>query len=530
MRLTMKPGAPLPPPPGIARAPPQPPAKLSGEAARPLPPPPPSSVNVRPGVPAPPPGLQGGLKPKSTTSQSLTSSASSGQEKRLAEQLAKIRSEIRGYETKHRSNQYQIAKLQKVQQDAKLRAIKQAKEESEAKKSERQALELRLKDLEDENGSIHESLSDLEEKTKEINALSAHVRSRNLDRQKDLIEMRSKLGTLRHIRREAIAKMTADFDKKRNSLAVAHKKVRATPWMKELPSVVEMEDKHRELIVNAVKVLKLMSSRDDESDPIDGDYGVSRLPSDPDDGVTARSFETELFLVENKYVEPQTSHPDQYKGIDQIFTMACGSKESSNKVPVIDLVLAINDLASEVDSLWQGLYERATMLFLPYMHFKKRYTTEETLVSGPTISRAEVIETVKNCNDYVVQGLLLADSKKVKEKMRAEAKEYREKLNLERSPDDAQSSTVSPHVLARAVNMSDYNNELFHMLLEQYRESTIASLREDYETERAQSLRLFEEKMRAAKEAAEEKLGHLKLLPQKIHDVEACVKNNKVSF
>ena len=137
------------------------------------------------------------------------SSASPDEDKRLAAELAKIKSEVKKLEAKHRANQQRVAKLQKARQDADLKAIKEAEATLAEKRSERQALEQRVKDLEVDNGKyrignsatstdLAHFLPELAKKTRELDNLVLHSRSRVEQRQGDLVSMRSKLDSARN--------------------------------------------------------------------------------------------------------------------------------------------------------------------------------------------------------------------------------------------------------------------------------------------------------------------------------------------
>ena len=56
------------------------------------------------------------------------------------------------------------------------------------------------------------------------------------------------------------------------------------------------------------------------------------------------------------------------------------------------------------------------------------------------------------------------------------------------------------------------------------------TLRSNYERERAENFQLFETKIRKAQNDADERLGQLKYLPQKIDRANDAVENNKVSM
>ena len=182
--------------------------------------------------------------------------------------------QVKKLEAKHRANQQRVAKLQKARQDADLKAIKEAEATLAEKRSERQALEQRVKDLEVDNGKyrignsatstdLAHFLPELAKKTRELDNLVLHSRSRVEQRQGDLVSMRSKLDSARRSRRELVAQMTTEFESKRDALANAHRKIRKVPGMKTMPAVVSLEEQHRDLIVETAQVLKLLSGHHD---------------------------------------------------------------------------------------------------------------------------------------------------------------------------------------------------------------------------------------------------------------------------
>ena len=182
-----------------------------------------------------------------------------------------------------------------------------------------------------------------------------------------------------------------------------------------------------------------------------------------------------------------------------------GGTDSNATVPVNAIIVELNAMALLAPDCYQDLYERATSIFLS--------------MSGNNLTKENYSMNIEKCDDGIIQGLLLSNHATTLSIM---AKEMKEMVGG--------TGAVSALDMSRNIAAIVTNNNMFDTMISQLQETIVKKMRTDYEKERSKNLELFEIKMREARRRAEDELGNLKYLPDKVEEIRGINQRNQVSF
>ena len=184
-----------------------------------------------------------------------------------------------------------------------------------------------------------------------------------------------------------------------------------------------------------------------------------------------------------------------------------GGTDSNATVPVNAIIVELNAMALLAPDCYQDLYERATSIFLS--------------MSGNNLTKENYSMNIEKCDDGIIQGLLLSNHATTLSIMAKEMKEMVE---------NGGTGAVSALDMSRNIAAIVTNNNMFDTMISQLQETIVKKMRTDYEKERSKNLELFEIKMREARRRAEDELGNLKYLPDKVEEIRGINQRNQVSF